>query len=45
MPYFLSELHEMIRVSHLVGCPMVFILLCDIDGHGGLPKLMKNGQF
>ena len=43
--WLILELHEMIRVSHAVACPMVFILICDLGRHRGLLKLMKNGQF
>ena len=43
--WFISELHEMIRVSDLVGCPMVFILLCHLGRVGGQRKLMKKFFF
>ena len=43
--WFISELHEMIRVSDLVGCPMVFILLCHLGRVGGQRKLMKKFCF
>ena len=39
------ELHEMIRVSYLVACPMVFNLLCDLSRQGGVLKLTKKVQF
>ena len=35
----------MIRVSLVVACPMVFILLCDLSQHKEVFKLMKIGQF
>ena len=37
--------YEMIRVSLVVACPTVFILLCDLSQHGEVFKLMKVGQF
>ena len=43
--WLILELHEMIRVSHVVTWPVVFILICDLVRHGGLLKLTKNGQF
>ena len=30
------------RVSCVIACPVVFILLCNLDRHGGLLKLMKK---
>ena len=39
------ELHEMIRVPHLVACTIVFILFDDRDWQGGVLKLMKNDYF
>ena len=39
------EWHEMIRVLHLVSCPIVFILFYDQDWQGGVLKLMKNDHF
>ena len=35
----------MIRISHVVACPMIFILLCDLSRQGGLLKLNRNGRF
>ena len=35
----------MIRVSFVVACPTVFILLCALSQHGEVFKLMKVGQF
>ena len=32
--YHILELHEMIRVLHVVAFPMVFILICDLGRHG-----------
>ena len=37
--------HVMIRVSHVVVSPNVFILLCDLSGHGRVLKLLKSGHF
>ena len=39
------QLHKTIRVSHAVECPVVFILLYDRDGQGGVFKIMKNDHF
>ena len=39
------ELHEMIRVSHVVLCPVVFILFCDQDCQEEVLKLTKEAQF
>ena len=36
---------EMVRISHKIACPIVFIWLCNFDWHGGVLRLMKNGQF
>ena len=36
--------HNMIRVSCIIVCPVVFILLCNLDRHGGLLKLMRKSQ-
>ena len=41
----LLDLHEMIRVSHVVGYPIVFILLYDRDKYGGVLELIKNDKF
>ena len=35
----------MIRVPHVVACPMDFNLLCDRGQQGGVLKLTKNGHF
>ena len=34
----------MIRVSHVVACPMNFDLLCDQGQQEGVFKIMKNDQ-
>ena len=39
------KLYEMIRMSRLVACPIVFILLCDQNGPGGVFKVMKKDHF
>ena len=39
------ELHEIIRISHLVPRPMVFNLLCHLGRPVGVLKLTKNAQF
>ena len=39
------ELHKIIRVSHVVACPIVVILFYDRDGKRGVFKVMKNDQF
>ena len=44
----LLELHEMIRVSHAVACPMGFNLFCDRGQQGGVQiykKLSFSGIF
>ena len=43
--WFILELHETIRVSHAVACPIVFILFFDRDEQGGVLKVMKNDYF
>ena len=30
------ELYETIKVSHILACQIVFILLCDLVRHGGM---------
>ena len=42
--WFLLKLNEMIRISHVVECPIVFVLLCNLGWQGGVLKLMKNAQ-
>ena len=39
------ELHEMIKVSHILACPIVFILLRYLDQHGRVLKHKGDGQF
>ena len=39
------ELHEMIRVLHLVACPVTFILFYGRDWQARVFKFMKNGHF
>ena len=43
--FLILELHEMIRVSHVVAWSIIFILLCDLSRHRGVLKLMKNDLF
>ena len=43
--WLILELHEMIKVPHLVASPIVFILFYDRDWQGGVLKLMKNDHF
>ena len=35
----------MIRVSHAVTFPFIFILLCEFGRHGGVLKFNRNGHF
>ena len=35
----------MVGISHLVGCPMVFNLLCHLIWQARLLKVMKKAQF
>ena len=35
----------MIKVSHIVACPIVFIFFYDRDWQGGVLKNMKNDNF
>ena len=39
------ELLKIIRVSHIVACPVVFILFYGRDWQGGVFKVMKNDHF
>ena len=39
---FMLKLHEMIRVLHVVACPIIFILFDDPDWQRGVLKLTKN---
>ena len=44
MMYFgkiVREFHEMIRMSHVVACPITFILLCDQSRKGEVLRIMK----
>ena len=43
--WFISELNEVISVSDLFRCPMVFILLCDLGREAGQRKLTTNDHF
>ena len=38
------ELHKIIKISHAVACPIVFILFYDPDWQGGVLKHVKNGH-
>ena len=42
---YIKITYEMITVSHLVACSVVFILLCDIGRQGRVFILMENAQF
>ena len=35
----------MVRMSHVVECPSVSVLLSDLGQQGGVLKLIKNTQF
>ena len=39
------EMHEMIRISYLVACPLAFNLFCDRGQQGGVLKPTKNDHF
>ena len=43
--WLIFELHEVIRVLHVVACMMDFDLLCDQGKQEGVLKLMKNDHF
>ena len=43
--WLILESHEMIKVSHIFVWPIIFILLCDVDRHGVVLKVKRNGQF
>ena len=43
--WLILESHEMIKVSHIFVWPIIFILLCDVDWHGVVLKVKRNGQF
>ena len=42
--WLLLKLYEMIRMSYVVECPIVFVYLCHLGWQGGVLKLMKNAQ-
>ena len=39
------ELHKIIRVSHVVACPIVFLLCYERGWQGGKFKVIKNDHF
>ena len=39
------KLHEMIKVLHVVACPIIFTLFDDIHWQGRVLKLFKNDHF
>ena len=39
------ELHKIIGVSHVVACPIVFLLCYERGWQGGKFKVMKNDHF
>ena len=39
------ELHKIIRVSHAVALPIVFVLFYERGWQGGVIKVMKNDHF
>ena len=43
--WLIWELHEMIRVLHVVACSITFILFYKQDWRGGVFKVMKNDNF
>ena len=43
--FLILGLGEIIRVLHLVGCPMDFDLLCDLGQQREVLKRMKNDYF
>ena len=43
--WVIFNLHEMITMSHVVACPMVFILFCDRGRQEKVLNLMKNDNF
>ena len=38
-------MHEIVRVLHVVACPVFFILFDDPDWQGVVLRLMTNDQF
>ena len=43
--YLMIELHKIIRFSHVVACPIVFILFYERSRQGRVFKVMKNDEF
>ena len=43
--WLILEFLEIIRMWHLIECPMVFMLLCFWSRQGGVLKLMKDDHF
>ena len=43
--WLMLDLHETIRVFHLVGCPIVFICFSNRDWQGRVLKIMKSDHF
>ena len=39
------KLHEMVRLLHVVTCPIGFVWFYDRNWHRGVPKVMKNDHF
>ena len=39
------ELHKIMGMSHVVACPLVFILFCDQVWKGEVFKVMKSDNF
>ena len=39
------KLHDIIRVIHVLACPVVFIWFYDRDIQGGVLKFIKNDHF
>ena len=45
MEWFILEMHKTIKMTHVVTCSMVFIVLCNRGWQEEVLKLMKNDQF
>ena len=43
--WLMLELHKIIRLTHRVACPIVFILFYERGWQGGVLKVMKNDHF
>ena len=43
--WLILELYEMIRVSHVVACPVIFILICDLVHMEDSSHLQKMVSF